>query len=80
VTPGARGPGEFGVVLFRSAQGALHAERLLLAANVPHKLIPVPRRIASDCGVCVRFALADRGRVEAALAGHELGITGWAEL
>jgi len=80
VTPGAGGSRAFGVVLFQSINGALYAERLLEAANVPHKLIPVPRRIASDCGVCLRFLLADQSRVEAALAGYQLGITGYTAL
>jgi hypothetical protein len=77
VTAGRDGPGAFGVALFRSIQGALYAERLLRTADVPCKLIPVPRRIASDCGVCLRFSLPERGRVEAALADHDVGIMSW---
>jgi hypothetical protein len=63
----------YGVALFRSVQGALGAERLLLAAGIAHKLIPVPRHISSNCGFCVRFAWADRDRVEHALAVADLG-------
>ena len=51
------------VLLVPSAQHAARAEKMLLDAGLPCKLIPVPRQIASDCGVCVRVA-----RPEAATA------------
>lgn len=68
--------GGHGVVLFRSVQGALGAERLLLAASVAHKLIPVPRHISSNCGFCVRFEWASRETVERLLSGTDLGVDG----
>jgi len=57
------------VVIFKSVHHALRAEKLLKEAKVPHKLIPVPRHISSDCGVCLRFAADLRDRIEGALAG-----------
>ena len=66
----------FGVVLFRSVQGALGAERLLVAAGVPHKLVAVPRHISSNCGFCVRFDWRFRETVAEALAGANLGVEG----
>ena len=66
--------GGFGVVLFHSVQGALGAEKLLLAAGVAHKLITVPRHLSSDCGFCLRFAWSDRERVERLLAEGRLGV------
>jgi hypothetical protein len=33
----------------------MKAEKMLKKAGIPHKLIPVPRSISSDCGVCLRF-------------------------
>jgi hypothetical protein len=55
------------VVLFQSVSQAIRAEKLLLGAGIPCKLIPVPRHLSSDCGVCLRFGPAGRPRVEAAL-------------
>lgn len=55
------------VVLFLSVSHALRAEKLLKEAGIPCKLIPVPRHLSSDCGVCLRFEPALRTRVEAAL-------------
>jgi len=42
-------------------------EKALKKAAVSHKVIPVPRHISSDCGVCIRFAASDREDVESAL-------------
>ena len=64
----------FGVVLFRSVQGAIGAEKVLTEAGVAHKLIPVPRSLSSNCGFCLRFTWADRGLVEELLLGAELGV------
>jgi len=33
----------------------MKAERILLGAQIPIKIIPVPKTISSDCGVCIRF-------------------------
>jgi len=60
---------EYQVMLFKSVGHALLAEKTLKALGIPHKLIPVPRHISSDCGVCLRFAIGDRERIEQALAG-----------
>jgi hypothetical protein len=43
------------VALFKSVSHVIAAERVLKEAQVPHKIIPVPRKISSDCGVCIRF-------------------------
>jgi len=55
------------VVLFPSVHHALRAERLLKEAGLPCKLIPIPRNLSSDCGVCLRFDSPLRPRVEEAL-------------
>ena len=70
----------FGVVLFHSVQGAIGAEKRLIAAGVTHKLIPVPRHLSSDCGFCVRFVWLDKQRVEELLLSAELGVQGVAAL
>ena len=46
---------EFVVVLFNSVSHAMMAENILKKASIPHKLIPVPRHISSDCGVCLQI-------------------------
>lgn len=65
---------EYGLVLFRSTQGAIRAERLLVAAGLPLKLIPVPRHLSSQCGVALRFEWGVCQEVQTALetAGVEV--------
>jgi len=63
-------PGEgFLVVLFVSVSHALKAEKILKGEGIPFKLIPVPRHLSSDCGVCLRFPAGFRERVLHALSG-----------
>jgi hypothetical protein len=45
----------YSVVLFPSISHALRAEKILKQKDVVTKLIPVPRQLGSDCGVCLRF-------------------------
>jgi hypothetical protein len=54
----------FSVILVYSTSYAIRAEKLLAQEGIPVKLIPVPRQLSSDCGVCVRVK---RNAVEAAL-------------
>jgi hypothetical protein len=56
------------VILFKSVSYALKAEKILKAEGIPHKLIPVPREISSDCGVCLRFEENFQDQIKAALA------------
>lgn len=58
----------YGVVLFYSTNWAIKAEKVLRKAGLEIKLIPVPRHLSSDCGVCVRIERTDQ---EAALRALE---------
>jgi hypothetical protein len=64
------------VALFYSVSGALRAEKLLKAENVAFKLIPVPRHLSSDCGICVRFETKEESRVKKVLIESNLDIQG----
>jgi hypothetical protein len=55
------------VILFKSISYALKAEKILKAEGIPHKLIPVPRVISSDCGICLRFEEKYQDQIKAAL-------------
>ena len=46
----------------------MKAEKVLKELRQPILLIPVPRSLASDCGLAIRYADADRTAVEQALA------------
>jgi hypothetical protein len=55
------------VFLFESVSAALVAEKALKEMGIAHKLIPVPKQLSSDCGVCLRVESDDQPRVEQAL-------------
>lgn len=42
------------VILFESVSATLLAEKTLKTRNIPYKVVPVPKHISSDCGVCIR--------------------------
>ena len=57
------------VILFKSVSYALKAEKILKAEKVSHKLIPVPKQISSDCGICLRFGPELKEKIQAILSG-----------
>jgi hypothetical protein len=59
----------YGVVLFQSISSALRAEKLLKKEGMAYKLIPVPRHLSSDCGVCIRFLSQHEPQIREILAG-----------
>ena len=42
-------------MLFESVSATLLAEKTLKARGIPYKIVPVPKHISSDCGVCIRL-------------------------
>lgn len=70
----------YNVVLFHSMSGALKAEKLLKRDGVPIKLIPVPRQLSSDCGICVRFERADEEMIRSILNQGKVDIEGVYEI
>ena len=56
---------DYMVILFHSTQSAIWTGKVLKKSGFEHKMIPVPRRLSSDCGYCVRIKKEDREGVEA---------------
>ena len=59
---------DYCVALFRSVSQVIKAEKILKDAGIPHKIIPVPKVISSDCGVCLRFLREQKEAIEETLA------------
>jgi hypothetical protein len=57
------------VILFKAVSYALKAEKILKQEGLPHKLIPVPKYISSDCGVCLRINVDLKDKIIASLSG-----------
>jgi hypothetical protein len=53
-----------GVVLFASTHFAIRAEKIAKEKGLAVKLVPVPRQLSSDCGVCLRFSWDQKSRIE----------------
>jgi hypothetical protein len=56
------------ILIFRGTHQVLSAEKRLRQAKIPVRLIPVPRRLTSDCGLALRVSIAERDRVRQILA------------
>jgi len=72
--------GPYSVILVHSVAHALRIERLLAGRGGRCRLVPVPRYLSSDCGVCVRFERADQALADAAVSESGLEIEGTADL
>ncbi len=59
--------GSYMAILVASTSHALRAERVLHMAGIANKLIPVPRSLSSDCGVCLRISREDAEAARQAL-------------
>ena len=69
--------GDFGVATFHSTHSVLKAEKLFKEAGFESvRLIPVPSQISSDCGVTVRFLMADLERARELLDQLKVDLEG----
>lgn len=59
-------------ILVYSTGHAICIEKKLVVNSIDCKLVPVPRHLSSDCGVCVRFAVEDAIRVFELLDANNL--------
>ena len=62
----------YAVILVQSTGHAIRAEKILNMAHIGCKLIPVPRQISSNCGVCVRVERPDIDATKAALEKNKV--------
>ncbi len=63
---------EFAVILVDSTSHALRIEKLLVKHELTCKLIPVPRHLSSDCGVCVRILKQEMVKIKTLLSEHQI--------
>ncbi len=43
------------ILLVHTSGHAFSIEKALKKRNIPCRLTPIPRKISSDCGICLRF-------------------------
>jgi hypothetical protein len=66
--------GKYAVVLVFSTSYAIRAEKILHQAGIASKLIPVPRHLSSNCGVCLRIERTEKLAARQALEAVNLEI------
>jgi hypothetical protein len=60
------------VAIFHSIHRVMKAEKVLKLAGADFLLIPVPRQLASDCGLAIRYTKQEQNKVEAILGSEGL--------
>lgn len=60
------------VLIFRGTHQVMSAEKHLKKGGVAMRLIPVPRRLTSDCGLAIRIHLDLRDRAREVLSAAKL--------
>ena len=66
----------YAVIIVYSTSHAIRLEKLLLERDIACKLIPVPRQISSDCGVCARILQSDVEAAQQAIVSTKVEIVG----
>ncbi len=51
------------IATFFSHFGAMHCKKLCDRAGLPAKMMPVPRKLSSSCGTCVRVEAQDAEQI-----------------
>ncbi len=64
------------VILFPSTHYAIRAEKMAKGSGFTVKLIPVPRHLSSDCGVCLRCSSDQKEPLECLLQQEGIKIEG----
>lgn len=64
------------VVLFNSTSSAIKCEKIVKGNGVKVKMIPVPRHLSSDCGICLCFEPRKRKRIEELLTKNNVEYKG----
>ena len=52
-----------GVILFSSIHFVLQAEKMVKGKGFSIDLIPVPRQLSSDCGICMHIEWEEREKI-----------------
>lgn len=70
----------YAVILVYSTSHAMRIEKLLAEQGIACKMIPVPRQVSSDCGVCIRILRADVSAASAVVDAAKIQVQGIVEI
>jgi hypothetical protein len=71
---------QYTVILVQSSSHAMRIEHMLNQKGVASKLIPVPRHLSSDCGLCVQIEKQDVPVAQEVVKASRLDIQGFFDL
>ena len=80
MTGTGKNEGPYAVILVDSTHHALRIEKLLRQTGIHCRMIPVPRQLSSDCGVCVRISRSDIEGAKGAMAAAKAKMQGIREI
>ena len=52
------------ILLVHTSGHAFSIEKALKKRNISCRLTPIPRKVSSDCGICIRFSESALGAVQ----------------
>ena len=62
----------FKVILVHATSHAIRGEKVINKAGLRCRLIPVPRHLSSDCGVCLRILDSDEEKIKSVLESNNI--------
>ena len=68
------------IILLHATSHAMRAEKILMNAVIECRIVPVPKNLSSDCGVCVRVRTSDLEKALQALEDEVLEVQGTHEV
>ena len=64
---------KYKVILFDSTNHAIRAEKILKeSSSVKMRIVPVPKKLSANCGICIRFLVEDLQEIENILKKKEI--------
>ena len=64
------------ILLVHTSGHAFSIEKALKKRGIPCRLNPIPRKVSSDCGICLRFSPESLDEVKAFVTGLPFEIQG----
>jgi len=64
------------ILLFESVHRVIQAEALLKRAAIPCALLPTPKELSAECGMCIEVDAVDIAAARAALGALEVTVVG----
>lgn len=62
------------VVVFRSTRDAIRADRICKAEKLTARVVPVPKHISSECGMCLKILRDDSSKATELLEKNNINI------